>query len=45
MSETIESIGLILEASTLGGQITNSATSDITDVRKSVIEIGIRIDW
>ena len=38
-------VGLILEASTLGGQITNSATSDITDVRKSVIEIGIRIDW
>ena len=37
--------GLILEASTLGGQITNSATSDITDDRKSVIEIGIRIDW
>ena len=36
---------LILEASTLGGQITNSVTSDITDVRKSVIEIGIRIDW
>ena len=36
---------LILEASTLGGQITNSATSDITNVRKSVIEIGIRIDW
>ena len=38
-------VGLILEASTLGGQITNSATSDITDVRKSVIEIDIRIDW
>ena len=40
-----KNVGLILEASTLGGQITNSATSDITNVRKSVIEIGIRIDW
>ena len=37
--------GLILEASALGGQITNSATSDITNVRKSVIEIGFGIDW
>ena len=36
---------LILEASTLGGQITNSATSDITDVRKRAFEIGVRIDW
>ena len=38
-------VGLILEATTFRGQINNSATSDITNVRKSVIEIGIRIDW
>ena len=37
--------GLILEASALGGQITNSATSDYTDVRKRAFEIGIWIDW
>ena len=37
-------VGLILEASTLRGQITNSATSDITNVRKGAFEIGFRID-
>ena len=40
-----KNVGLILEASTLGGNITNSATSDITSVIKRVFEIGVRIDW
>jgi hypothetical protein len=40
-----ESVGLILETRLLSGEITNAASSDIINVRKSVIEIGIRIDW
>ena len=38
-------MGLILETRLLNGAITNAAYSHITNVRKSVIEIGIRIDW
>jgi len=45
VSETIESVGLIFEGRTLGGQYTSSDTSDIINVRKNIVEIGIRIDW
>jgi len=38
-------MGLILETRLLNGAITNAASSEIIDVKKSVIEIGIRIDW
>ncbi len=39
-------MGLILETRLLNGAIKNyAASSHITNVRKSVIEIGIRIDW
>ncbi len=34
VSERIEGIGLLLEVSLLVGQITNSDTSDIVDVKK-----------
>ena len=34
VSERIEGIGLLLEVSLLAGQITNSDTSDIVDVKK-----------
>ena len=45
VSERIEGIGLLLEVSLLAGQITNSDTSDIVDVKKNVLEVGIRVDW
>ena len=38
-------MGLILETRLLNGAINYSASSDFINVRKSVIEIGIRIDW
>ena len=38
-------MGLILETRLLNGAINYAASSDIINVRKSVIEIGIRIDW
>ena len=38
-------MGLILETRLLNGAINYAAYSDIVNVRKSVIEIGIRIDW
>ena len=38
-------IGLILETRLLNGAINYAASSDIINVRKSVIEIGVRIDW
>jgi len=41
----MESVGLILESRILRGEITNAASRDIINVQKSVIEIGIRIDW
>ena len=40
-----KNVGLILEASNLGGHLTNSSTSDITKVSKRAFEIGVRIDW
>ena len=40
-----ESIGLILETRFLNGELTNAASSEITNVKKSVIEIGVRWDW
>ena len=45
VSERIEGIGLLLEVSLLAGQITNSDTSDIVDVKKNVLEVGIRVVW
>ncbi len=45
VSQTIESIGFILEAKTLGGQITYSNSSEITNVQKNIFEIGIMIAW
>ena len=45
ISDKKESIGLILEAKFLNGEITNAASSEITNVKKSVIEIGVRWDW
>ena len=38
-------LGLILETRLLNGAINYAASSDVINVRKSVIEIGIRIDW
>ena len=38
-------MGLILETRLLNGAINYAASSDSINVRKSVIEIGIRIDW
>ena len=45
VSERIEGIGLLLEVSLLASKITNSDTSDIVDVKKNVLEVGIRVDW
>ena len=45
ISDKKESIGLILETRFLNGEITNAASSEIIDVRKNVIEIGVRWDW
>jgi len=38
-------LGLILETRFLNGAINSGAYSDIIKVQKSVIEIGVRIDW
>ena len=38
-------MGLILETRLLNGAINYAASSNIINVRKSVIEIGVRIDW
>ena len=38
-------MGLILETRLLNGAINYAASNDSINVRKSVIEIGIRIDW
>ena len=38
-------MGLILETRLLNGAINYAASSEYIDVRKSVIEIGVRIDW
>ena len=38
-------LGLILETRFLNGAINSTASSDIIKVQKSVIEIGVRIDW
>ena len=38
-------LGLILETRFLNGEITNPTSSEITNVKKSVIEIGVRWDW
>ena len=40
-----ESIGLILETRFLNGELNNAASNEITNVKKSVIEIGVRWDW
>ena len=45
ISDKKESIGLILETRFLNGTINYSASSEIINVRKNVIEIGVRIDW
>ena len=45
ISDKKESIGLILETRFLNGEITNAASNEITNVKKSVIEIGVRWDW
>ena len=45
ISDKKESIGLILETRFLNGEITNPTSSEITNVKKSVIEIGVRWDW
>ena len=45
ISDKKESIGLILETRFLNGAINSGASSDIIKVQKSVIEIGVRIDW
>ena len=45
ISDKKESIGLILETRFLNGEITNAESSEIIDVRKNVIEIGVRWDW
>ena len=41
----VESIGLIFEMKYLGGYLTNSVNSDVSNVQKSSFGIGIRIDW
>ena len=38
-------LGLILETRLLNGAINSATSNDIIDVKKSVIEIGVRIDW
>ena len=38
-------LGLILETRLLNGAINSTAHSHIINVRKRVIEIGVRIDW
>ena len=38
-------MGLILETRLLNGAINSATSNDIIDVKKSVIEIGVRIDW
>ena len=45
ISDKKESIGLILETRFLNGEITDAASSEIINVKKSVIEIGVRWDW
>ena len=45
ISDKNESIGLILETRFLNGEITDAASSEIINVKKSVIEIGVRWDW
>ena len=45
ISDKKESIGLILETRFLNGELTNAASNEITNVKKSVIEIGVRWDW
>ena len=45
ISDKKESIGLILETRFLNGEITNATSSEITNVKKNVIEIGVRWDW
>ena len=45
ISDKKESIGLILETRFLNGEITNATSSEITNVKKSVIEIGVRWAW
>ena len=45
ISDKKESIGLILDTRFLNGEITNAASSEIINVRKNVIEIGVRWDW
>ena len=45
ISDKKESVGIILETRFLNGAINYSASSEIINVRKNVIEIGIRIDW
>ena len=45
ISDKKESIGLILETRFLNGAINYSASSEIVNVRKNVIEIGVRWDW
>ena len=45
ISDKKGSVGLILETRFLNGEITNATSSEITNVKKSVIEIGVRWDW
>ena len=45
ISDKKESVGIILETRFLNGEITNATSSEITNVKKSVIEIGVRWDW
>ena len=45
ISDKKDSIGLILETRFLNGEITDAASSEIINVKKSVIEIGVRWDW
>ena len=40
-----ESIGLIFEMKYLGGNLTNSVNSDVINVKKNSLGIGIRIGW
>ena len=45
ISDKKESVGIILETRFLNGAINYSASSEIINVRKNVIEIGVRWDW
>ena len=45
ISDKKESIGLILETRFLNGEMTDATSSEITNVKKNVIEIGVRWDW